>query len=302
MSGDNKAEATVCCASCCIAEIDDIKLKECDGCDLVRYCSDECQQLHRSDHEEACKERAAQLRDELLFKQPECSCLGDCPICSLPLSLDKTKSSLYNCCCKVICNGCDYASWMREIEMRRGSMCAFCRKTVAKTEEEMQKQRMKRVEANDPYALFQEGSEQYMKGEYSSAFEYFTRAVTLGDATSHYRLALMYQLGKGVEKDEGKYIHHFEEAAIGGHPGARYNLGVQELHNANYERAAKHFIIAATQGHDLSIKALMTGFKNGRLVSKEELSAALRAHKAAVDATKSPQREAGEVFFRRMGW
>ena len=83
MSEDEKAEATVCCASCGIAEIDDIKLKECDGCDLVRYCSDECKRDHKSEHEEACKKRAAELHDELLLKQPESTHLGDCPICSL---------------------------------------------------------------------------------------------------------------------------------------------------------------------------------------------------------------------------
>ena len=60
-----------CCASCGIAEIDDIKLKHCDGCDLVKYCSDACQRDQKSEHEEECKKRAAELRDELLFKQPE---------------------------------------------------------------------------------------------------------------------------------------------------------------------------------------------------------------------------------------
>ena len=34
------------------------------------------------------RKRAAVLRDELLFKQPESSHLGDCPICCLPLPLD----------------------------------------------------------------------------------------------------------------------------------------------------------------------------------------------------------------------
>ena len=60
-----------CCAACGIAEIDDIKLKECDGCDLVKYCGDECRRDHKLVHEEECKKRAAELRDELLFKQPE---------------------------------------------------------------------------------------------------------------------------------------------------------------------------------------------------------------------------------------
>jgi hypothetical protein len=39
----------------------------------------------------ACKKRAAELRDEILFKQPENTHLGDCPICFLPLSLDLEK-------------------------------------------------------------------------------------------------------------------------------------------------------------------------------------------------------------------
>ena len=37
MSEENEAVDTSCCASCGIAEIDDIKLKDCDGCDLVKY-------------------------------------------------------------------------------------------------------------------------------------------------------------------------------------------------------------------------------------------------------------------------
>ena len=68
-----------CCASCGIAKVDDIKLMPCDDCDLVRYCSDACRNDHKSEHEEVCKMRAAELRDKILFKQPEGSHLGDCP-------------------------------------------------------------------------------------------------------------------------------------------------------------------------------------------------------------------------------
>eukprot|EP00985_Skeletonema_marinoi_P028928 scaffold26313_cov80-Skeletonema_marinoi.AAC.1 len=71
MSADQTEAADICCASCDIAELDDIKLMDCDACDLVKYCSDECQQEHRPQHELRCKERAAELRDEILFRQPE---------------------------------------------------------------------------------------------------------------------------------------------------------------------------------------------------------------------------------------
>ena len=132
-------ETLSCCASCGIAEIDDIKLVPCDGCDLVRYCGDECQNNHQPEHEEACKKRAAELRDELLFRQPESSCFGDCPICMLPLSLDMEKSTLMPCCSNLICHGCEFANWMREKQESLEYPCPFCREPAPKTEEEIDK-------------------------------------------------------------------------------------------------------------------------------------------------------------------
>ena len=60
-----------CCASCGIAGVDDVKLKDCSACHLVKYCGIECQKEHRPKHKKECKKRAAELRDEILFKQPE---------------------------------------------------------------------------------------------------------------------------------------------------------------------------------------------------------------------------------------
>ena len=291
---------SLCCASCGKAEIDDIKLKDCDGCDLVRYCSDDCRENHKSEHEENCKKRAAELHDELLFKQPGGSHKGDCPLCCVPLPLDLKKSFMYMCCSKVICIGCNHANKMREDERRLQRTCPFCREPLPTTKKEWDKQRMKRVEANDPVALYQQGGRQFNEGEYQSAFEYFTKAAKLGFADAHCELSNMYRWGKGVEKDKGKEIHHATEAAIRGHPDARYNLGWNEMSIGNYERAVKHYIIAATQGDDDGIKELLDLFKEG-LMGKEELAAALRAHQAAVDATKSPQRDAAENYHRMIG-
>ena len=154
------------------------------------------------------------------------------------------------------------------------------------------------MEMNDPVALRCKGSDQYNKGDYNSAFEYLEKAAVQGDAEAHHKLAYLYLDGQGVEKDMEKVIHNLEEAAMAGHPGARYKLGCFEWNNnSNTERAVKYWIIAAAQGYDKSIKTLMETFREG-YVSKEDLAAALRAHKAAVDATKSPQREKGEDFYR----
>ena len=299
MSDDNEAVVDITyCASCGIAEIDDIKLKDCDGCDLVKYCSDECQRDHKSEHEEACKKRAAELRDELLFKQPESSCYGDCPICCVPLPLDGEISLMHSCCSKVICKGCVHANAIRANEMRLMPSCPFCRKPLPTTTEEHDKRRMKRIEVNDPVAMCQEGVEQFDKGEYSRAFEYYTKAAEMGDILAHYRLGNLYYNGQGVEKDAGKYLNLMEKAAIGGHPDARFLLGHHELENENNERSVKHWIIAATQGENGAVKMLMSSFKLG-LIENKVLASALRAHKAAVDATKSPERDAAEEFYRK---
>eukprot|EP00985_Skeletonema_marinoi_P027075 scaffold21642_cov73-Skeletonema_marinoi.AAC.5 len=96
----------------------------------------------------------------------------------------------------------------------------------------------------------QEGKELCKKGEYGSAFEWYTKAAELGDVEAQFQLADLYRNGLGVEKDRGREIHHLEEAAIGGHPYARFNLGCLEGANGRTERAVKHLIIAASLGYD----------------------------------------------------
>ena len=223
-------EADEVCASCGIAPVDDIKLKICNGgCDLVKYCSNTCQENHREQHEEDCKKRKAEIRDKELFEQPEETHLGECPICFLPLSLDPDKSSFYSCCCKSACNGCSYADCMNN----RRNKCPFCREPVLIGEEENYKRVMERVKANDPNAFSQMGVIRGKEGDYDKAVEYYTKAAKLGDVDAHYRLGYMYYNGHGVEKDEEKVIHYLEKAATGGHPLARHNLAYHEEKNGN---------------------------------------------------------------------
>jgi len=294
MSTIQKADTSI-CASCGIAEVDDIKLMDCTDCGLVQYCGGACQRDHQSYFEEACKKR-----NELLFKQPECTHLGDCPICMIPLPLDTKKSIMQVCCSNLICYGCDSAN---DLKIKKG-FCPFCHKPTAATEEERDKQMMKRIEANDPLATYRKAGEQYNKGDYSSAFEWYTKAAELGDAEAHHKLSIMYHHdyeGGMVKEDMGMAMYHLEEAAIGGHPNARFNLGCYEWNNGNTEKAVKHWIIAAALGDDDSIKFLMNAFRRG-FVEKDDLATALRAHQAAVDATKSPQREAAEDRKVKVDW
>jgi hypothetical protein len=280
------------CAFCGIADIDEIKSKKCDACKSVRYCSDECERDHRQQHEGECEKRAAELRDEILFERPESCYLGDCPICFLPLPLDLSKSSMWPCCSKMICDGCNYAHKLRNGLKRT---CPFCRHPPPKSKAESELNRMKRVEKNDPVAMRKMGTMRYIEGDYSSALEYWTKAAALGDMGAHYKLAGLYYEGEGVEKDEKKKVYHLEEAAIGGHAVARQHLAVFEMTNGrpDTDRAVKHLIIAANLGDEDSMKVLWKFYAEG-LVSKDDLNVTLRTHQAAVDASKSSQRKAAE--------
>ena len=99
----------------------------------------------------------------------------------------------------------------------------------------------------------------------------------------------------------GDYLQ--EQAAIGGHPDARHNLGIDEWNNRRFERARKHFIIAANLGLNDSLKFIRGLYADGH-ASKEDYANALRAYHSAVDETKSEEREVveeaikkGEVLF-----
>ena len=268
-------------------------MKKCPDCDLVKYCSDGCQEKYREQHDAYCKNRTAELCDDDLFAMPDSSYLGECPICCLPLSLDMTKSGFMGCCSKMICLGCAYANQKREHEAGLEKRCAFCREPLPKSKEEWNKRIMKSIKRNDPAAMYQMGQKRKVEGDYETALKYLTTAAELEYAAAHYSLSIMYHNGQGVEKDMKKQVYHWEEAAIGGHPTARHNLGIYEGNNGRFERARKHFIIAANLGYHTSLNALKELYAKGH-ASKEDYADALRAYQAALEATKSTMREVAE--------
>ena len=142
-------------------------------------------------------------------------------------------------------------------------------------------------------ALYEKG---HQEGDYETAVEYWTKAAALGDAQANYQLSIMY-----LEKDDEQRLYHLEQAAIGGHPTARYNLGIIERNSGNFERARKHSIIAANLGYHNSLKLLRKLYADGH-ASKEDYADALRAYQAAMDETKSAQRKEAEEAIKNGLW
>jgi len=122
------------------------------------------------------------------------------------------------------------------------------------------------------------------------AVEWYQRASELGYDGAHYRLALAYFSGEGVQADTKKAIHHYQIAAIMGNVRARCQLGAIEGHDGNLDHSLRHYMIAARCGHDKSLEMVKKGYMMGG-VTKKEFEKALREHKASQDETKSDQRD-----------
>ena len=101
------------CANCGKGEESSVDLKACTACKLVKYCNRDCQIAHRPQHKKACKKRATELYDEMLFKEPPPR--EECPICMLTLPVDAGETLFKSCCGKIICMGCIHAMAMEEI-------------------------------------------------------------------------------------------------------------------------------------------------------------------------------------------
>ena len=227
--------------------------------------------------------------------------LGDCPICLLPFpNITPTDEGdviyiVYDCCSKLVCDGCVQANSRREVEASLLPSCPFCRHhPLPTTEAEGYLLKMKRAEMNDPVALHDVGVDHSKSGDIATAIKYFKKAAELGHAESHYQLSVFYIEGRGLEKDMKKFVYHLEQAAIGGHSVARHNLGAWEGRKGNDGRAVKHYTIAANLGFDVSLEALKKYYARG-MVSREDFAAVIRQHQAALDATKSPQRHEAKM-------
>jgi TPR repeat protein len=282
----------------------------------VKYCNAECQHKNWSKHKKECKERAAELRNEALFKDPPPK--EECPICFLPMPMiliscvslppasvssvpifDFAKANeelagqstevYYPCCGKSICRGCHYSSW----KSGNDEKCPFCNADrTGKTDEEDVVEIMKRVEANDAASIYLLANV-YLRGlrgfqqDHLKAIEQYTRAAELGLGKAHSKLGGIYH--KGGNKKKAKF--HFEAAAMAGNEMARCIIGLMEYGSGNMERAVKHWTIGASAGHYTAMNHLRINFEKG-CVSRELIDSTLTEYNNSCVEMRSEARDA----------
>ena len=283
------------CANCGKSEEESHKLKHCNACKLVKYCNRECQVAHRPQHKKVCRKRAAEFHDEKLFKQPPPQ-FGDCPICFIRLPILETGRRYKTCCGKVICSGCIHAPLYDDQGNKvDNKKCAFCRTPAPTTDEEVIRRTKKRIDLDDPIAIFNHANN-YHNGKngfpqnYAKALELWHRACELGFAEAYCGIGYAYDNGGGVEVDKKKAKHYYELASMMGNETARHNLGANEADAGNWDRAVKHWMIAAGSGFNPSLKYIQDFYSNGR-ATKEDYTKALKLYQTYLSEIKSTQRD-----------
>jgi hypothetical protein len=274
-------------------------LKACTGCNLVKYCNRSCHVAPRTAHEQAFKKCLAELFDKKLFKQPPPN--EECHICYLRLPIEVGQSMYQSCCGKVLCGGCIYANTVAAADTEKYK-CVFCR-TEATPSHEVQIERMKkRMESNDALAMFRLGTyyqfgKMGLRQDNAKALELYHKSAKLGHHPAHHNLSVCYQTGCIGEKDTRKATYHGQLAAMAGNVHARYNLGYDEGNAGNMDRAYKHWMISANDGHDLSMKVVHKGNKSG-FVTKDDNAKTTRAYGNSIDEMKSDDRDRSAAAFR----
>ena len=119
--------------------------------------------------------------------------------------------------------------------------------------------------------------------------------ICLGHSDANMKLAKAYLKGEGVEVNSEKSTYYLERSAILGNAHARLALGTHNTIDGNMNAAAKHFMIAARQGHPEALKEVKELFLKG-YVAKDEYANTLRANQNCVDEMKSDDRDEAGAF------
>ncbi len=106
-------------------------------------------------------------------------------------------------------------------------------------------------------AGLEEGVAAYQAGDVTLALKEFRIAAEKGDAECQFNLALMYEQGMGIPKDEKQAVAWYQKSAGQGNSNAQFNLGVLYENGrgtqVDFAHANQWYRKAAVQGDALAI-------------------------------------------------
>jgi len=290
-SVQNEAPAKMC--SACGKKSD--ALKKCTACKCVWYCDKKCQNKHRKEHRKDCKriKNALGARDFLLGKRegkldigtekdlgplPDLPPQDECPICMRVLPIPANLQRYAGCCGKSICGGCSFQHQMKSAERaaERGQTlvsptCAFCRKPMAQSDEEILARGLKRIELKDPSAMstiaMAHGHGRLgLPVDQAKCIDLLRQSADLGDSSAQFQLGIFHHNGNmGLQRNEEEALKYYKKAAEGGYLVSRHNLGSTAAGHGDFVAAMRHWRLAASRGLKISMENLIVCFEDGLL-------------------------------------
>jgi TPR repeat protein len=145
----------------------------------------------------------------------------------------------------------------------------------------------------------------YQQQNYPEALYYYQQAAKLGDVSSQYLLAKMYQDAKGSEQDMRQAANWYAQAAQQGHSKAQATLGYLYSKgsgvNQDYSQAIIWYQKAAEQGHMNAQYNLAYLYSLGQGVIKDYQQAAYWYQKSANQGDSDAQNSLGKLYERGLG-
>lgn len=243
-------------------------------------------------------------RDDLeaLFKQPEPT--EECPICMIPLPLDRYYIFILICCGKRICSGCSFALAKERYECGRVDACPFCREEVPEepesTDDKTIVAKVEKLAEKGYGTAFHLLAQFYAQGmhvqrDVSKAVELYKKGGEHGCAEAYGNLARIYYHGENGEVDKKKAKHYYALAAMMGDVTARIDIASMEKEAGSTFWFYRHLLVSARAGHEDSIAELKNGYKDG-FISKDEYAESLRLYQMRSNEMKSKMREEAARF------
>ena len=132
------------------------------------------------------------------------------------------------------------------------------------------------VESPEAVAHFEAGIAAYEADNLPLAYQEFLAAARAGHADSQFNVALMYERGIGVEKNEKQAVVWYGKAAAQGNMAAQYNLGVLYENGrgtaVDFSKANAWYRKASVQGDALAIGNLGMLYVRGQGVTENKVA------------------------------
>jgi uncharacterized protein len=117
----------------------------------------------------------------------------------------------------------------------------------------------------------------YDRGDYATSFRMHSDMADRGHAGAQTFLGMLYEAGRGVDKDEAEAVRWYRKAAEQGYPGAQTNLGFMYEHGSGVANddaeAVRWYRKAALQGDARAMTNLGLMVEGGRGAEASEAEA-----------------------------